>query len=189
MSARVRLFAIGVLTAFTALVAACNSGTEPPVVGTNPLADSADQVLFGITYYVTDSGMLRGRLQADTAYFFDNNTRIELRGVRTTFYTNTGAQNAVLTSREGTSNSGRSNVEARKDVVVVSEDGRRLTTQQLRYNQMTNQISSDSAFVLTEPSGRRLEGIGFISDPNLNNIRVLHQPAGGGTFTLPSTSK
>jgi hypothetical protein len=43
--------------------------------------------------------------------------------------------------------------------------------------------------VLTEPTGRRLEGIGFISDPNLNNIRVLHQPAGGGTFTLPSTSK
>lgn len=185
MSARVRLGVIAALTALTALAAACNNGTEPPVVVSNPLADSADQVLFGITSYVTDSGLLRARLQADTAYFFDNSTRIELRGVHTTFYTATGAKNAVLTSRAGTSNSGRSNVEARKDVVVVSEDGRRLTTQQLRYNQTTNQITSDSAFVLTEPNGRRLEGIGFISDPNLNNIRVLHQPAGGGTFTLP----
>lgn len=183
MSVRVRLAVIGALVA---IVAACNNGTEPPVVVSNPLADSADQVLFGITSYVTDSGLLRARLEADTAYFFDNSSRIELRAVKATFYTNTGARNAVLTSVEGTSNSGRSQVEARKNVVVVSEDGRRLTTEQLRYNQMTNQITSDSAFVLTEPQGRRLEGIGFISDPSLNNIRVLRQPAGGGTFTLPS---
>ncbi|HEX5436832.1 MAG TPA: LPS export ABC transporter periplasmic protein LptC [Gemmatimonadaceae bacterium] len=172
------------LAAAVVVGAACNSGTEPPVTALNPLADSADQVLFGVTMYVTDSGLRRARLLADTAYFFDNSSRIELRGVRTTFYTPAGAENAVLTSQEGTSNSARSQVEARKNVVVVSTDGKRLTTEQLRYNQTTNQISSDSAFVLTE-QGRRLEGIGFISDPNLTHVHVLHQPAGGGTFTLP----
>jgi LPS export ABC transporter protein LptC len=174
-----------VLAALTALITACDTGTEPPVTVPNPLADSADQVLFGVTSYVTDSGLLRARLVADTAYFFDNGARMEVRDVRVIFYTNAGAQSAVLTAEEGTSNSARSNIEARKNVVVVSTDGKRLTTEQLRYNQVTDQISSDSAFVLTE-KGRRLEGIGFVSDPALNTVRVLHQPAGGGTFILPN---
>jgi hypothetical protein len=66
---------------------------------------------------------------------------------------------------------------ARKNVVVVSEDGRRLTTQELIYNQGKNEISSDSAFVMTEPN-RRVEGIGFRSDPNMKNIKILKGASG-----------
>jgi lipopolysaccharide assembly outer membrane protein LptD (OstA) len=66
---------------------------------------------------------------------------------------------------------------ARRNVVVVSEDGRRLTTQELNYNQQTNEISSDSAFVMTEPN-RRVEGIGFRSDPDMKNIRILKGGSG-----------
>jgi LPS export ABC transporter protein LptC len=84
----------------------------------------------------------------------------------------TGAKDAVLTSRHGTTNTRTNNMIARKDVVVVSEDGRRLTTQELMYNQQRNEISSDSAFVMTEPN-RRLEGVGFRSDPNMKNIKIL----------------
>lgn len=182
---RRRLAILATFMALVTIAAACDNGTEPPVTTLNPLADSSDQVLFGISSYVTDSGLLRARLYADTTYFFDNSTRLELRNLRTIFYTSTGAQSAVLTAREGTSNGSRSQTEARKNVVVVSTDGKRLTTEELRYNQVQNQISSDSAFVLTEP-GRRLEGVGFISDPELKNIKVLHQPAGGGTVTLPN---
>lgn len=168
-----------------ALLAACRDAGQPPVVATSPLADSADQVMFGVNTILTSGGLLRARMAADTAYFFDDNSRIELRGVRTTFYGQTGAQTSVLTSRRGTYNGRTSTMEARRNVVVVSTDGKRLTTEQLRYNQTQDQISSDSAFVLTEP-GRELTGIGFVSDPNMNNVRILRQPQGsGGTFTLP----
>ena len=48
-----------------------------------------------------------------------------------------------------------------------------------------NEISSDSAFVLTEP-GRRVEGIGFKSDPNMQNVQILKTKSGStGTVTLP----
>jgi LPS export ABC transporter protein LptC len=99
-----------------------------------------------------------------------------------------GAKDAVLTSQRGTYNSRTTNMVARKNVVVVSEDGRRLTTPELIYNQQMNQISSDSAFVMTEP-GRRLEGIGFRSDPNMNNIKVLKGASGvaGNTSVGPQT--
>jgi LPS export ABC transporter protein LptC len=146
------------------------------------MADSADQMMFGISTLLTDRGVLNAELESDTAFFFDENTRIELRGVKLTFYTRTGERNSVLTSREGTYNTRQSRMEARGTVVVVTEDGRRLTTEQLRYDQLRNEISSDSAFVLTEP-GRRLEGVGFTSDPNMNNVRVNRLIEGQGAVS------
>jgi|SRR2546423_2312201 len=151
---------------------ACSSKKQPPTASHSPLADSADQVMYGSRFNLTDQGVSRAHLIADTAYFFDDNTRIELEKVNITFYTVTGAKDAVLTSQHGTYNSRTNNMIARKNVVVVSEDGRRLTTPELIYNQQKNQISSDSAFVMTEPN-RRLEGIGFRSDPNMKNIQIL----------------
>src|SRR3954470_19999169 len=133
------------------VAAACSNKSTPPVVRRSALADSADQVMYGARFNLTDKGLERAQLQADTAYFFEDNTRIELEKVHTTFYTAMGAKDAVLTSQRGTYNSRTTNMVARKNVVVVSEDGRRLTTPELIYNQQTNQISSDSAFVMTEP--------------------------------------
>jgi LPS export ABC transporter protein LptC len=169
---------------------ACSSDKkQPPVATHSPLADSADQVMYGARFYLTDEGLSRAQLHADTAYFFEDNTRMELENVNTTFFTKTGAKDAVLTSRHGTYNSRTSNMIARKNVVVVSEDGRRLTTPELIYNQQQNEISSDSAFVMTEPN-RRLEGIGFRSDPNMQNIRILKGASGfaRGVTTQPAAS-
>lgn len=176
---------IGILAIASA--GACSSKKQPPVATHSPLADSADQVMYGARFNLTDKGLARARLEADTAYFFDDNTRIELEPVHTTFFTATGAKDAVLTSQRGTYNSRTSNMVARKNVVVVSEDGRRLTTPELIYNQQRNEISSDSAFVMTEPN-RRLEGIGFRSDPNMKNIRILKGASGiaRGVSTQPA---
>ncbi len=158
--------------AFAASLAACDTKLAPPVAVQSALADSADQVMFGARSLLTDRGLLRAELRADTAFFFDENTRIEMRVVHTTFHTATGAKNAVLTSREGTYTTRAGGMEARGKVLVVTEDGRRLVTEQLRFDAARNEISSDSAFVLTEP-GRRVEGIGFVSDPDMNNVRIL----------------
>ena len=168
---------------------ACSSKKEPPVAAHSPLADSADQVMYGLKYNLTNGGIARALLRSDTAYFFDDNTRIELEKVNTTFFTVTGAKDAVLTSQRGTYNSRTSNMIARKDVVVVTEDGRRLTTQELLYNQGKNEISSDSAFVMTEPN-RRLEGVGFRSDPNMKNIQILKGASGfvRGVSTGPTAA-
>jgi LPS export ABC transporter protein LptC len=168
---------------------ACDTKKQPPVAASSPLADSADQVMYGVKFNLTDRGVDRAHLEADTAYFFDDNTRIELENVNTTFYNSMGAKDAVLTSRRGTNNTRTGNMVARKNVVVVSEDGRRLTTNELIYNPQRNEISSDSAFVMTEPN-RRLEGIGFRSDPNMNNIQILKGASGfaRGVTTQPTAA-
>jgi LPS export ABC transporter protein LptC len=178
---------IGLLAASVSL--ACTNKKLPPVEAHDPLADSADQVMYPARFNLTDQGLQRAHVDADTAYFFDDNNRMELQGVHATFYTVTGAKDAVLTSRHGTTNTRTNNMIARKDVVVVSEDGRRLTTPELIYNQQKNEISSDSAFVMTEPN-RRLEGIGFRSDPNMKNIQILSGAKGvaRGVSTGPATA-
>jgi LPS export ABC transporter protein LptC len=169
------------------LAGACTTKKQPPVAGHSALADSADQVMYNARFNLTDQGLQRAHLESDTAYFFDDNTRIELEKVHTTFYTATGAKNAVLTSERGTFNSRTNNMIARKNVVVVTEDGRRLTTPELLYNQQRNEISSDSSFVETEPT-RRIEAIGFRSDPDMKNIRILKGTTGiaRGITTAPT---
>jgi LPS export ABC transporter protein LptC len=177
--------AFAVVAAVCIVTGACKQATEPPALPANPRADSADQVMFGARAILTDKGLMRAELYGDTAYFFDDNTRIELQAVKTTFFTAQGAKSAVLTSREGTYRT-QGSMEARGNVVVVSEDGRRLTTPQLRYDQQRDEISSDSAFVLTEP-GRRVQGIGFVSDPNMKNIRIQKTTSGStGRVSIPN---
>lgn len=167
------------------VLAACRSDKVAPKIG-GTLADSADQVMYGTRFSLTAGGVLRAELVADTAYFFDDNTRIELEHPTTSFYTTTGTRNAVLNAKHGEYRTQTGQMVARGDVVVNSEDGRRLRSEELKYDQNRNEISSDSAFVLTGPD-RRLEGIGFRSDPNLQNVRVLNTQSGTtGTLTIPN---
>jgi LPS export ABC transporter protein LptC len=175
------------MCALAVVLAACSQKKQLPVAAHSPLADSADQVMYGMRFVLTDKGLNRALLESDTAYFFDENTRIELEKVHTTFFTAAGAKNALLTSDRGRYNSRTNNMVARHNVVVVTEDGRRLTTPELNYNQQINQISSDSAFILTEPN-RRLEGVGFRSDPDMKNIQILKGASGmaKGVATQPT---
>jgi LPS export ABC transporter protein LptC len=183
--ARMGLTALGLL-AVIAASSACNEKKAPPVAAKSALADSADQVMYGAHFNLTDKGLSRAELLSDTAFFFEDNTRIELRKVETTFYTASGARDAYLTSARGSYNNRTGVMIARDDVIVITEEGRRLTTPELIYNQASNEISSDSAFVLTEP-GRRLEGVGFRSDPNMQNVQILKTRSGStGVVSLPN---
>jgi LPS export ABC transporter protein LptC len=167
--------------------AACSPPDErrPARATTSALADSADQLLIQAMTRVTDKGVLRAELNSDTAFFFQDNTKIEMRNVRAVFYSSTGTNDGVLVSKEGTYDTRAGQFEARGDVVVVSVDGRRLTTPRLRFDQALNQVTSDTSFVVTEPD-RELRGIGFVSDPNLVNVRVLRGAAGTvGRVALP----
>ena len=145
---------------------------KPAVAKSAAIPDSADQMIFGLRTVLTDQSVAKGLLLSDTAFTYEDGTRLELRRVNVTFYTSLGVKDGVMTSRRGVYNSRLSRLEARGDVVVTRNDGKRLTSQQLVYDQQRNQVFTDSAFVLNEPQ-RQMTGIGFESDPQLNNFRCL----------------
>lgn len=165
---------------------ACRESAATPPPRTATAADSADQVMFGVHFFVTDAGLRRAEVRADTAMTYEENTRTELRKVNASFFNAEGGQNATLTSRSGTYNTRLGSMEARGDVVVKSVDGRTLVSPQLRFDPTRNEISSDSTFTLTEKGGRVIKGIGFVSDPDLNAVRVLRNAqSSGNRVTLP----
>jgi LPS export ABC transporter protein LptC len=174
------------LAAGAGLLAACQEPKSPPVVqGGALLPDSAEQLMLGVRFKLTDAGVQRAELEADTALVYGQGTRFELRRVKTIFYTMTGERDATLTSLEGTYHVRVQSMEARGNVVVVSTDGKKLETPQLKYDPTRNEVSSDSAFVLTEPDGVS-SGIGFVSDPDMTQVRVLRAArTTGRNVTIP----
>lgn len=169
------------------LGAACGGGeARPSSAVTGGLLDTADQVAFGFRTLVTDGGLLRAEVFADTALFQNQNTRIVLLRVTGDFFGATGAKAATATARRGAFDTRSSSLEAMGNVVITSVDGRVLRTPYIRFDQSTNQVFSDSAFVLTEPGEREMRGIGFRTDPSLSAVEVRRIQSGkGGTFTLP----
>lgn len=181
-----RLASLALVATTVVIAAACNDIQPPPVAAADPsLADSADQVMFSVRFGLIRDGIRRGELFADTAFVFDQNARMELRGVRANFYTEAGSLQGTLISREGTYDSRQGLLEARGDADVTTTDGRKLISPELRYDVTQNQVLSDSSFVLTEP-GRRVQGIGFRSDPSLRNVIILKTTGGaGGAVSIP----
>src|SRR5205814_3038223 len=129
-----------------ALVAtACETGIKPTATIAAP--DSADQVLLGMSHYVTDAGIQRAHVRADTAYFYSPAQTAELRNVHITFYDPRGAETSTLTSREGTYHWRGGDMEARGDVVVVRTGGARRRTARRRDHQLRKPRGSDKPFV------------------------------------------
>ena len=166
------------------VTAACKNGT--PVTATQAALDSADQVLIGMTHFVTEGGVQRAQVRADTAYFFSGTQRAELRNVHVTFYDVIGVATSTLTAREGTQQWRTGDMEARGNVVVVrNKDGGTMRTEVMVYNQARNEVSSDKPFVFDSPD-RHVEGEGFTSDPEFKNITAKHPRGTGGQFILPN---
>jgi len=150
------------------------------------MADSAEQVMYGVRATLRSMGVNRGSLTADSAFFFEEGTRMELFGLSTTFFDAVGASSGELTSERGTYSTRYGQMVARENVIVTNSDGRRLTTPELMYQEATDQITSDSSFVVTSPDGGRLQGIGFTSDPNLEVVRIHRATSGtAGTVEVP----
>ena len=179
-----RVAAMALAVVVLAVGACSRQGTAPPVKSGVSMADSAEQVMFEIRSLLTDKGVQRGEMFADSAYIFDDNTRFELRKVRATFNTSSGVKDGTMTGDRGRYNLRQQLLEGFGHVVITTNDGKRLTSPHVRYSQALNQVSSDSAFTMVE-AGRTLSGIGFRADPQLNNVTVLKGSRGRGSFTLP----
>ena len=175
ISAR-RQAALAVLLLAAAL-AGCGGGKAPTLPAKGSLPDSADQVMFGLRHYLWNGGVRRAQLRADTAFFYDEMNRMELRNMRTTFYNAAGDSNAVMTAQRGTYDVRTQKLDGRGDVKINTMDGCRMTSPQLSYERLANQVTSDTSFVFTEP-GRTLEGIGLRTDPSLRNLQVFRNASG-----------
>lgn len=183
-SACVRRLVPVVAVTWAAAATACKETRQPPVGVTAP-ADTAEQVGFGVRTLLTGNGIQRGELLADTMYVYNDQTKFDFRNARVKFNTETGVPNGTMRADRGIYDQRTQILEGFGNVVVTTLDGKKLTSPHLKFNQITNEISSDTTFQMVA-GNRRQSGIGFKTDPNLSRFACLRDCRTSGLVTIPS---
>jgi LPS export ABC transporter protein LptC len=180
-----RLVFAAVVSCATAGAGACNEAKGPPVSPKTD-ADTAEQTGFGVRTLLTANGVQKGELQADTMYVFNDQTKFDFRNARVKFNTETGAPNGTMKADRGIYDTRTQVLEGFGNVVVTTLDGRVLKSPHVKFNQLGNEVTSDTTFEV-KAGDREQRGIGFTADPNLTHFRCLRMCGGSAPITLPGS--
>ncbi|MCF7811436.1 LPS export ABC transporter periplasmic protein LptC [bacterium] len=94
-------------------------------------------------------------------------------GIKVDFYDRDGIHNAIMTSNEGEVMERQNKLVARGNVVVKSDSGLVLLTDELYYIQQENRIISNT-YVTVITDNDSLSGVGFSASPDLNDWVILN---------------
>lgn len=182
-----RIASLLALVAFTsAALSACDRSQKTPTVGHATAADSADQIMENVHITLFVKGLRRAEVFADTAYTFDEQTRFDFRRARATFNKETGAPDGTMTANRAIYSTRTQVLEGFGNVVVTSTDGKKLVSPHVTFSQSSNEISSDTAFTVTQ--GDKLQsGYGFTTDPNLTRWTCKSRCVASGLVNLSTT--
>jgi LPS export ABC transporter protein LptC len=134
-----------------------------------PPKNMPTQVIDDFTLTETDGEYISWRLKADRADIYDYTNEAKVFVVYVDFYEE-GEYSSTLTSREGTIDLLRHNMEARGDVVLVSrKDGAVLKTEELNWDSDEGRIYSD-AYCTLERGRSVIRGQGFKATPGLESF-------------------
>jgi LPS export ABC transporter protein LptC len=159
---------------------ACEREETAPVIASDLVAMEADNVLYSMTHYMTRDGLREALVEADTAYSWQDSTRVDMRNVRLVVYGDAGEEKAVVTARNGYLDPETRQMFAQGEVVLTIFDGDRIVeSEELNYNPDQDRIWSDMPTVMRE-GNQVLEGTGFDSDTQFQNLRVRNARTRGG---------
>ena len=157
------------------LLGACaDTGVRP--TATLQSADSADQIMLKMSTQLTENGVLRSFVEADTAYVYQNQQITDLRHFKVRMLDAHGNLQSTLTADYGIYTTYSGKLDARGHVLVESTDGRRLQTEHLIYDKQANQIRSDTSFTYSSPTESG-SGKSFLSDIEFRNLTIT-EPKG-----------
>jgi LPS export ABC transporter protein LptC len=127
-----------------------------------------DQEVRNFVLTETDQGSPVWKLYARYAAMYDARNSIVARAVRVDFYDAQGKKTSELSAREGEIDRLSRDMTARGNVVLQTTEGARMSTEELRFVNLTQKVRSDR-LVRVEHAGNVLTGVGFESDPELKH--------------------
>jgi LPS export ABC transporter protein LptC len=157
----------------------CDSEIKTEVASDAIQSMVADNVIFGMTSFLTSSGIREGRIEADTAYMYADSATADLRQMRIIFYDLDGRERALVTGLRGSWGQANDVMVARGDVVLlIFADSMTIESQEIHYDPGLERIWSDSATVQTTADGTVSTGSAFESDLAFENIRIENMRGG-----------
>lgn len=137
-------------------------------------ADSADQVLAGMTTTTTRNGVRTSVVQAESTWVYSQRQVNDLKGMTVTMFDSSGAVVSKIIADRGVYDTRANHLDARGHVVATSSEGKVLKTEHLIFDNTRNLITSDSAFTSTSPKASAA-GASFESDPGFKKV-TIHRP-------------
>ena len=166
-----RSLALLALAAAFAL-AGCSGAKKSSPAGT--AAELPDQEVTDFVLTETDRGAPQWTLYARYAAAYASRNIWMARDIRVDFFDPKGARSSELTAREGEIQQLTRDMTARGNVVLQTAEGTRMTTEEMRFSNQ-NQLMTSDKLVRLDRNGDQLEGVGFSSDPDLHHFEFRTQ--------------
>lgn len=151
----------------------CEGKVKPSVTPIGPGRDVPNQESWNSTITFTDSGRVTGILRAGHIAAFSEKKITQLdSNVTVDFYDDKQQHASILTSKRGFVNDITRDFEAHENVVVVSDSGTTLRTQELYWSNATQKIHTPAYVEITSPS-EQIQGHGLESDRSLKHYIIF----------------
>jgi len=137
-----------------------------------------DQESWGVTILLTDHGIMRAKIKSGHLEKYNEKEFILLdSSVTVDFFDYRESHISRLTSIKAEVNQSSNDMKAIGNVIAVSDSGISLFTDTLIWNSNEEKMSTDDPIMLTTIKKDTLFGIGFESDSDLKNWKIL-KPSG-----------
>jgi LPS export ABC transporter protein LptC len=167
-----------------ALAAACKQGAQTDLVKTGSAADTAEQIMYGVRAPVTESGVKRGILKADSMYVFNNQNRFDFYHGNVEFNNADGFKSGTMKGDRGRYDIPAQKLEGWGNVEVRMADGGVLRSSHLIYDQRTDKITTEAAYTLVK-NGQTLSGVGLDTDAHFKTYRCQASCSASGAMSIP----
>jgi LPS export ABC transporter protein LptC len=144
---------------------------EPPRVEEGDFQNAPEQVIENMEVTFTEQGRRTGVLKADSVAIYQQGKVRKGKKIQVDFFDQDGEHTSTLTAEEGIYDSKAEEIEARGNVVVISDEGVRLETEVLSWRKQTNRIFTE-AFVKIIRGRNIVSGYGLDTDPRLEDVHI-----------------
>ncbi len=170
-----RLVLLVVLFAVGFCVLACSTKSTPPKIDMTYIGDDYPvQESWNAKIIFSDSGRVRAILVTPYIAQYSRQGALERQmdsSFRVDFFDELGNHTSFITANRAKVYP-NSDMEAFENVLVVSDDCTRVTTEYMKWTAIDKKIRSDKFVTITKPT-EILSGYGFESDQNLKSYRIF----------------
>lgn len=131
----------------------------------------SDQIMIGVTVNSTSNGIRSATGTYDTVYVFNDSSSYHVKGVRSQLFNAAGEPTATITADSGVMNLATDALVARGNVVLITQTGCRIESEQLDYDPQLRRISSPVAARFLA-GGRETTVTSFDADDEFVNVRA-----------------
>lgn len=151
-----------------------NPKVKPSINPSLNVKELPTQESWNSTVFFSDSGRTTAILEAGHLRVFDDARETLMdKNIKVDFFGESGEKTTTLTAKKGKVNDATRNLYAIDSVVVVSDSGVTIKTEELMWRNSDKKIVSDKFVTIISPK-EKIEGYGFESDQQLSNYVIYN---------------